>query len=220
MDWIKKVTNTRLWGWAMDVVAGVEWPRVRALINGGLYYTLEERDHDMLRHMLRTDYYVIITHRRTTLSSWLITIADWILTGKRSQYSHVLINTEGDIEGHIGFKLLEATSGTNLGYTTFMKAFDCDAVALLVPKGVTPAEWTAVIDAAKAKIGTPYDSLFDLANAERMSCVEVIYWGLQQLPDFEERFPTLLRLIREGTNLTPQMFYDSDEFEVVYEVRR
>lgn len=220
MKWVTKITQSKVWQATMNVVSKIWWPRTQAVINGGVYYRLTESDHDALREMLKSNYFVIATRKCAHLSSWLIPIGDLFLTGRWSHYTHVLINTEGDIDGHIGFKLLEANNSTDVAYTTFMKAFDCDSVALMVPKGVTPTEWTAVIDLAKSKVGTPYDTLFDLASAERMSCVEVIYWGLKQLPNFEQRFPKLIELINKGSNLTPQMFYDSGEFEVVVEIRR
>lgn len=220
MDWTKKITQTKTWVTVMDLVSLIHWPRTVAVFNRGIYFALKEEDHDQLRQRLKTDYYVILTRRKSHLSTHLISLGTWILSRRFSHYSHVLVNVEGDLEGHIGFKLLEATGAKGVSYSTFMEVFDCDSVALLVPTGVTPEEWTSVLDTAKNSLGKPYDSLFDIASDKRMSCVEVILWGLKKLPNYEQRFPKLLELIEDADNLTPQMFYDSGEFDIVYEVRR
>jgi hypothetical protein len=39
------------------------------------------------------------------------------------------------------------------------------------------------------------------------------------LPDYEVRFRRFEDLIQKRKNLTPQMFYECDDFEVVFEVR-
>jgi hypothetical protein len=39
-------------------------------------------------------------------------------------------------------------------------------------------------------------------------------------PDYQENFANFEKMIKERKNLTPQMFYDCPDFEVVYEVRK
>jgi hypothetical protein len=130
------------------------------------------------------------------------------------------MNVEGDLAGHLGYKLIEAT-GTGVHYSTFMEVFDCDSVALLAPRGVPLDEWTKVLDKVKTELGKQYDTLFDITSDTNVSCVEMVFVGLKTLPDYEARFPQLVSLIAErGNNLTPQMLYDTGELEVVFEVRR
>lgn len=220
MSTIDKIMRSKVWLWAMDIIAKIEWPRLQAVINGGMYYCLKEEDHDTIRRLMKEHYLIAVTRRKSHLSSQLIPVGEWILTRKFPHYTHVLMNVEGDLDGHVGFKLIEATGKSNVDYVTFMGAFDCDSVALLKPKGVTMEQWTIVLDRVKNSLGTPYDTLFDITTDDRMSCVELIYWGLRELSDFEIRYPQLIKLIEQGKNLTPQMFYDSGEFEVVFEARR
>lgn len=130
------------------------------------------------------------------------------------------MNVEGDLAGHLGYQLIEAT-GVGVHYSTFMEVFDCDSVALLSPRGVPLEEWTKVLDEVKTDLGKGYDTLFDISTDANVSCVEMVYWGLKALPDFEQRFPKLVALISErGNNLTPQMLYDTGELEIIFEVRR
>lgn len=218
---ISKLSGTplRWWNSMLDVLTKVHWPRFQALLNGGVYYRLQEEDHDKIRELLSKDYLIILTRTNSHLTTLLISIASLIVSRQYPRYVHALMNVEGDIPGHIGYKLIEATA-KGVHYSTFMQVFNCDSVALLAPKGISLHEWTAVLDTVKKQLGTPYDTLFDLATNERVSCVEMIYWGLKTLPNYEERFPKLLKMIREDGNLTPQMLYDSGEFDIVFEVRR
>lgn len=217
-----KLTGTALkvWDWLTDVFAAIKFDRTAAVLNGGMYYRLKERDHDTIRQMLKDNYYIILTRRKSHLTTYLIAIASAIVDKKFSHYTHALMNVEGDLDGHVGFKLIEAT-GKGVHYSTFMEVFDCDSVVLLTPKGLTAEEWTTVLDTVKGQLGKEYDDLFDILNAENVSCVEMVYWGLKALPNYEQRFPKLVALIEQRkNNLTPQMLYDTGELEVAFEVRR
>lgn len=210
----------KIWIGMTKIFAAIHWDRTQAVINGGIYYRLKEADHDRIRELLSKNYMIIFTRRNSHLTTYLIALASFFVRRRFAHYTHVLMNVEGDLQGHIGYKLLEAT-GVGVHYSTFMQVFDCDSVALLAPKGVTPEEWTRVMDYAKAQFGKGYDNFFDIASDEYLSCIELIYWGLRELPNFETRFPKLLALISEPTgNITPQDLYDTGELEVWFETRR
>lgn len=207
------------WDKLLDLFASIKWDRTFAVLNGGVYYRLKEEDHDKIRQMLKDGYYIILTRRRSHLTTYLIALASMIVGGK-AHYTHALMNVEGDLEGHLGYKLIEAT-GEGVHYSTFMEVFDCDSVALLTPVGLTPAEWTKLMDAVKAQLGKEYDDFFDVSNDLHVSCVEMVYWGLRSLPNYEQRFPKLVQMMRDRKNdLTPQMLYDTGELQVAFEVRR
>lgn len=208
------------WSALLDFFAAIHWNRTQAVVNGGVYYRLTESDHDTLRQMLKDNYYIILTRRKSHLTTYVIALTSLFVEGKIAHYAHALMNVEGDLDGHLGYKLIEAT-GKGVHYSTFMEVFNCDSVALLTPKGMTPEDWTAVMDNVKSKLGAEYDDFFDIAEDKRVSCVEMVYWGLKSLPDYEQRFPNLLKLIREHKNdLTPQMLLDCGDLEVAFEVRR
>jgi RNAse (barnase) inhibitor barstar len=209
-----------VWDGLVNWFSTIHWNRTQAVINGGMYYCLTESDHDRIRELLKSNYYIILTRRKAHLTTYLIAIASAIVDHKLSHYTHALMNVEGDLEGHLGYKLIEATM-CGVHYSTFMEVFDCDSVVLLHPKGVSPEEWTEVMDAVKTELGKQYDTLFDIISDQNVSCVEMVYWGLKTLPDYETRFPKLVALIEERkNNLTPQMLYDTGELEITLEVRR
>jgi hypothetical protein len=209
----------KLWNLGIGLLSNVHWPRLQAVLNGGLYYSLKEQDHDKIREILAKDYLIILTRRKSHLTTYMIAFVS-LFAKSKAHYTHTLMNVEGDIPGNIGYKLIEAT-GSGVHYSSFMEVFDCDSVALLSPKGLPLTEWTAVLDKVKTELGMQYDTLFDITQANQVSCVEMVYWGLKTLPDFEVRFPNLIKLIQEAkNNLTPQMLYDTGELDIVFEVRR
>jgi hypothetical protein len=209
-----------LWAAAANFVSGIHWPRTQAVINGGLYYQLSEHDHDALRRLLKENYCLILTRRKSHLTTYFIGLMSWFATKKPAHYTHALMNVEGDITNHIDFKLIEAT-GKGVHYSTFMEVFDCDSVAILKPRTVSLAEWTSVLDMAKASLGAEYDLLFDLADENKVSCIELCYKAIKRLPNYQVRFANLLKLIEEKKgDLTPQMLYDCGDMDVVFEARR
>lgn len=210
----------KVWDKLLKFFAAIEWPRTAAFFNRGVYYKLVEADHDMIRQMLKDDYLLIFTRRNSHLTTHLIALISMIVSRRSVHYTHVLMNVEDAIDGHVGYKLLEATN-TGVHYSTFMEVFNCDSVALLKPRGIEMEQWTKVLDHAKRQFGKPYDNLFDITNDEAVSCIELVYWSLKQLPSYELRFPKLVELLsKPHANLTPQMLYDTGELEIVFEVRR
>lgn len=198
----------------------IKWPRLQAFINGGLYYRLTETDLDYLRKALIKNHYIILTRRRCHLTTYLISIASFLTTGKCSHWTHSMMNVEGDVvNSDRDFMILEALGqGTKL--STFMEAFDCDSVSLLVPKNMPVSDWTEVITSGLQDLGKPYDDLFDVNDSSHVSCVEVCRNALRSLPDYQIKFPNLELMIKNVNNLTPQMLYDCPDFTVAFEVRR
>lgn len=205
----------------MDFFAEIKWPAIQALFNKGIYYYLQEKDHDDLRDLLKPGYYFILTRRKCHLTTYLISIASLFTTGMFSHYSHALMNVDdGKAEIDRDYKFIEATA-IGVHFSTFMEIFDCDSVCLLKPKGVTNHEWVAVMDRALSDNGKEYDDLFDLSENKRLSCIELCRDALRALPDYETRFAEFESMIvKHGNKLTPQIVYDCAEFERIFEVRR
>ena len=70
------------------------------------------------------------------------------------------------------------------------------------------------------KNGLPYDDLFCLVDRSEVSCVEMCRIALQAEPNYAENFAELEKAIAKYKNLTPQMYRDCSDFEVVYEAKR
>lgn len=179
--------------------------------------TLEEQSH--IRELLKKDYYIMLSRRNNHLSTYLISFANFILSGKFSYWSHAFMNTENDVKNDSDFRIVEALQ-TGVEFTPFDKVFDVNGIVLLKPKNMSIDKWTSVLDKARTEIGKPYDNLFDLKNDKALSCVELVRTALMAEPDYIENFADFENLIRSRGNLTPQMFYDCKDFEIVYEIRR
>jgi hypothetical protein len=204
----------------MSIVTRINWCSMRSLFNHGVYWSLTENDHDFLRKALTKDYYIVCTARKCHLTTFIIRAVSSLRGSSAPYYSHVLMNVEGDEPVlDSDFKLIEAT-GKGVHYSTFMQVFDCDSVALLKPKNMTLEDWTTALDEARKQNGKPYDNLFDLMDETHLSCVELVRDALLKVPGYAEKFPHFEAMISKERNLTPQMYYDCPDFEIVWEVKR
>lgn len=205
----------------LTCAGNITWNWLHALFNDGLYYSLTKADHAELRKLLASNYYIILISRKAHLTTYLVGLASLVKDGKWSSWSHALMNVDNvtDPTSWDQFKLMEATS-TGVHWSTFMEVFDCDAVCLLKPKNVTLDDWTEIIDGLTSQEGLPYDDLFELTDASHVSCVELVLNALKAMPTYREKLPSLEASIEKVGNLTPQMFYDSDDFEIVLELHR
>lgn len=168
--------------------------------------------------MLRKDYYIILTRRRNHLSAHLTSLGHFLLTGKWGYWSHVLMNTEDEVGTRADFRLVEAIKDGTV-YSPFEEVFNVNAVCLMKPRTMSIDEWTAALDHVHTLVGRPYDTLFDLKNDNKLSCVELVRAALMVTPNYKENFAQFESMIASEKNLTPQMFFDCPDFEVVYEIR-
>lgn len=169
---------------------------------------------------LMDDYYIILTRRKNHLSTYATFVTSFFYTGKFSYWSHAMMNLEDRVNGVEDFRIVEAI-GDGVQYTPFEQALDVNSIVLLKPKNLTLSDWTAILDKAKSEVGKPYDNLFDLTNDKALSCVELVRTALKAEPDYDKNFAHFEAMIAKAHNeLTPQMFYDCEDFEVVYEIKR
>jgi hypothetical protein len=173
--------------------------------------------------------YLWVSRRRSHLTSYLISTADFLLAlslwtkskfkGKRPRWgywTHAFLSTTD-------FKIIEAVAvGVQEAY--FDKVFDCDSVACLAPSFATDKEWeevsACVIEMARKQIGKKYDTIFNIADDSELSCIELVRVALKALPQYDFRFKDFEELIQQYKNVTPQMLFESKSFRVVWEVRR
>lgn len=196
-------------------VAFIEWV---GTIHWSPKNTLTIDQQDDIRKLLIGNYYIMLSRRNNHLSTYFISLGNFLLSGKWSYWSHAFMNAEDKVISDEDFRIVEAV-GVGVEYTPFDKVFDCNSVVLLKPRCMLVEDWTAVLDKAKTEIGKPYDNLFDLKNDQALSCVELVRTSLMAEPDYATNFSNFEALIKKRKNLTPQMFYDCLDFVVVYEVR-
>lgn len=190
-----------------------------AKINWKQKELLSQDELNQLYQLLVKDYYIILTRRDNQLGTFFINLGHFLLTGRWGYYSHVLMNLENEVHDIDDFRLIEATTRKGTIYTPFNLVFkDVDSVALLKPKNITIEEYTAVMDKARQQLGKPYDTLFDIANEQKLSCVELVRLALKALPDYFSKFANFEHTIAHKKNLTPQMFYECKDFEVVLKI--
>lgn len=196
--------------WVVITIGKIHW---------GYKDGLTAKELAEIRNRLIPNYYIILTHRNNHLSTFFVGLASWVVSGKWSYWAHALMNLEDEVKSDSDFRLIEAT-GAGIHYSTFEDVFKVHGVTLMKPKSMSIDRWTVVMDKANSHLGKPYDSLFDLKNDQKLSCVELIRDALMAEPDYMKNFANFEEMISSNKNLTPQMFYDCPDFEVVYEVRK
>lgn len=170
----------------------------------------------IIRADLVQNYYIILTRHNNHLSTYFIGLADLVLTGKFGYWSHALMNCEDAVSNDGSFRLIQAT-GTGTNFATFDDVFTTSSVALLKPKSMSLEYWSTVLDRLKSDIGKPYDTLFDLSQDKKLSCVELVRNALMAEPNYETDFANFEAMINKYHHrLTPSMFANCPDFEIVY----
>lgn len=200
---------TPLFNKIVFLIGKIEWKTTK--------YVSQE-DLLTIKSMLKDDYFVIVTRRGNHLSTYFIGLIEVFLRFKFGYWSHSLMNLEDTVTEDKDFRLMQAT-GIGTAYAGFDEVFDVQGVALLKPKSMTLDEWTTVLDTAKAQLGKPYDTLFNIADDSKLSCIELTRKILMASPNYDEDFKHFETMIKKYKNVSPQMLYDCEDFEVFFEVR-
>lgn len=200
----------RIWVSVVEFIGKVHWKPKNLL---------SDEDKEQLRQLLAKDYYVLLSRRNNHLSTYMISFANLFVAGKFSYWSHAFMNLEDEVKTDDDFLFAEAV-GSGVKASNFDEVMDVNAVVLLKPKNLIIDKWTAILDTAKENMGRPYDNLFDLKSDRELSCVELVRDCLQSDPDYATNFANFEQMIYQKKNLTPQMYYDCPDFEVVWEIRK
>ena len=175
-------------------------------------------EQDTIRQKLTTDYYIILSRNNNHLSTYFIGLGDFLIGNGWSYWGHALLNMEDEVKSDTDFELIESTA-QGVHIETFANVFDVNSVALLKPKNMPIADWNLVFAKAITEIGKPYDNLFNLNSDSSFSCVELVRTALMADPDYATNFANFEALVQHYGRVTPQMFYQCSDFEVVYETR-
>lgn len=205
-----------LYNWFMDFVPKVKWHKIKKKI-WGYHFNIELSDWPLIEEVLDTGYFIILTADKCSLSSWGVKALHFALTGKFASYSHALVNVEG--EPPEPYKFVEALNA-GVKASTFIEVFSCDAVCILKPKYYSLEQLNATVGEAMVNIGKKYDKKFNYQDDAEMSCVEVARARLKSLPNYETEMRVFEHMIKTEKNLTPQMFRDCPDFEVLLEIKR
>jgi hypothetical protein len=187
-----------------------EW--LYALLTGRRF-SLKVDDLSRIYAKLQQDNYIILTYRKTHLSTFFIRLAHYILTKRWATYVHVCANIEETDNEKI--KIFESI-GIGTRISKFEEVFNCDGVCLLK----LPKDNDEFFNELMRNLEKPYDSQFNIEDDNELSCIEYIYDALKEFPDDEERFKKLHYLVTKYKNIDPEMIYESGAFEVELEIRR
>jgi hypothetical protein len=214
---------------SLKLISPFKWTFLKFFFTGRAY-DLRPADREAARELMSFRTYVWVSRRDTHLTTYLISFSDWVLSlwawikngceNKRPRFgfwSHAFLNYDNN-------ELVEAVA-KGVKRTFFDEVFDCDAVAALVPKNLSIDEWASlqpfIAEEMLNQLGKKYDTVFDLSEDERVSCIELVRVVLKKrVPDYDLKFANFETMIQLYKNVTPQMLYESEDFVCVWEVRR
>lgn len=207
---------TAIWDFiSLHIVSKITWNWLKALFNNGRYYEITDAELNQIREILRVTNCIGLSHRKTHLTTYLIAFGSWLVTGKKSYWTHAFMNLEGEVNGDEDFLLVEAT-GPGVHTSKFMEVFDCDSVCLLIPKNFTMEDWADVVAKVPSEYGKKYDTLFQYKDESKVSCIELIRILLKATTDYFSDFAHFEYKIEKEKQLTPQMLYDCPDFKKIY----
>jgi hypothetical protein len=213
---------------SFKIISPFNWTRIRFLFKGRAY-DLTSEDREYARKLMSQCTHIWVSRRQTHLTTYLINFADFALAlfywaksnfhGPRPKFgywAHAFINTSAT-------KIVEAVA-VGVREINFDDAFDVDSVAALLPSKIPWDLWlqvsALVVKKAEAQEGKKYDSIFNIMDDSKVSCIELVRLALRELGAYQEYFFDFERTISQYKNVTPDMLYHSKSFNVVWEVRR
>lgn len=200
------------------VIGRINWTGIKYYLTGR-EYNITDDEMDEIVSYLSSGRYICLSRRNTHLTTYLISISHFLLTlmnkfyrPKFGYWSHVFMH----IESGVHLDIIESV-GKGVVRTNYYRALNVDSICILKPKHFCEDEVENANDLAVKYIGSLYDTSFNIYDDNRLSCVELAYRCLSRVKN--HGLPGLNTMVRRMGNLTPQMFYDCGDFEIVYEIR-
>ncbi|MGZ3773028.1 MAG: hypothetical protein ACXVCN_04925 [Bdellovibrio sp.] len=218
INWLE---SSKFMGQLVDFFGRIQWESIKRFLTGRRF-NLTVDDWYKIADILDKEHCVIATRRNAHLSTYMILFADWIMRPRWGigYWSHICLNkTTGQGFNFSGVKVLQAV-GSGAKLSSFKEVFDCDAVVLLRPRGYTAEDMKLVIAEMEKNIGKPYDNFGNLSDESAVNCVEDVYDGLNETPQYKQDLPRFAAMVDKYKTISPQMFYDCGDFEIVLEIRR
>lgn len=123
-----------------------------------------------------------------------------------------------DGKGHFVFNIDTSEFVSKLG-SEFTGDLILTGGNIVVSENETIDEWTIVLERVKTHLGKKYDTLFDLTQDQRFSCISLIRNALMASPDYHKDFAHFEAMVQKAGNVDPNMLYDCPDFEIVWETR-
>lgn len=200
----------------LNIVGRLNWTGVKYFFTGR-EFDLVDDDIEKVCDLLLSGRYVGLCWRKTHFTSYLIALGHLLLTGRWSAWSHCWINIDDEMENPFRMTIFESISEGSKK-SRFWNVLNCDAVVLLKPKFLKESDWDEINLAMFNSIGLEYDVFCDEADGSKVNCVE---WVVSKMLETDENSLPGTRALMEKTNsLTPQMLYESGDFEIALEIRR
>lgn len=199
----------KLESWTSYGIGKVIWP---------MRNPLTQEEINTVSDLCKNGNYILLSRNNNHLSTYCIIICDLFMTGKLGYWGHAFLNIDNDLENGKDFRFIESI-GEGVIKATLSEVTDVNSIVVLKPKLMSSNDWSVALKQANADLGKPYDKLFNINQTNSFSCVELIRNALMSDPDYLTNFATFEATVQKHGRITPQMFYDCPDFEVVYETR-
>lgn len=198
------------------VISSIHWNWGRKMIGGKYWVTDTEKEY--IRGLLNIQPCFILIENRSFLTGYLIRLLAWLTTGKWPRYTHVLMNFDVGLGPNSDSFLLIESTNRGVHFSSFDQVFACDNVCLTTVE-LSQFEWAQVRMGLAKQIGKEYDDCFDLSDNSRVTCVEMCWDALKELPNRDQLFPSIVKQIIRYKQITPEDFRDGDEIIILYETK-
>lgn len=204
----------------VQLMGKIKWERLREMLTGRRY-NLTIEDWGKVFSVLKHQPYIVLTYRKAHLSTWLVRAAELLLNQKWGCYGHVLVSFQRRIPvcKYSDIRFIEAI-GKGVTDSHWSDVFDVDGVCVLRPRYYDSATLLKQVPHVENDIGKPYDDALNPYDDHQMACVEVGRELLKHIPKYEHTMRVFENMISRRKYLTPDMFKDCPDFEIVLEIKK
>lgn len=200
----------------MTFFAHVRWEWLIRIYKNPSYISLSDKEE--IKKLIQEENYIFLTFDPYSFSGMFVIFGTLVKTGRIPEYTHALINLDLDPEDE--YEFVEATS-LGVNPSSFEYALGkAKKVCILRFKNYQTNVIKLGVEHVRKNIGKGYDFGFNLSDSSKMTCVELVWDLIKTFPDYEEKCKFLKFLIEYEGQLTPQMFRDCPDLEVVLEIKK
>lgn len=189
-----------------EFIARFHWEGLRYLITKK-HYSVTAEDVVEIVKLMNEERLIGISWRSAHLSSYLVAIGHFLLTGKWVKCAHVFTNIEYEFDRDANLLITEAT-GQGVKNSRFWEVLNCDRVMLFKVRGMTEEESALYSAYVRDEVGKKYDKFYRFKPDDNLtSCTELPFRALQKV---NSKFTVNLEaLLAKHKKLTPAMYLES-----------